>query len=115
MGGLMLKHLERTHRGGTSQTSLSSWGGLSHPKGTSYTGRKRRQGQARIDPDPGDVLHASADASWRSSWAGHSDTPTFLKCIQLGLLVSLLTCFHRPPCSRTTCLLDIAWLGNLAG
>ncbi len=36
-------------------------------------------------------------------------------CIQLGLLVSLLTYFHRPPCSRTTCLLDIAWLGDLAG
>ncbi len=36
-------------------------------------------------------------------------------CIQLGLLVSLLTNFHRPPCSRTTCLLDHAWLGNLAG
>ena len=61
------------------------------------------------------MLHASVDASWRSSWAGHSDTPTFTKCIQLGLLVSLLTYFHRPPCSRTTCLLDIAWLGNLAG
>ena len=41
--------------------------------------------------------------------------PTFTKCIQLGLLDSLLTCFHRPPCSRTTCLLDIAWIGNLAG
>ncbi len=41
--------------------------------------------------------------------------PTLAKCIQLGLLVSLLTRFHRPPCSRTTCLLDIAWLGNLAG
>ncbi len=23
--------------------------------------------------------------------------------------------FHRLPCSRMTCLLDIAWLGNLAG
>ncbi len=40
--------------------------------------------------------------------------PTFTKCIQLGLFVSLLTYFHRPSCSRTTCLLDIAWLGNLA-
>jgi len=61
------------------------------------------------------VLHASVDASWRSSWARQSDTPTFTKCIQLGLFVSLLNSFHRPPCSRTTCLLDIAWLGNLAG
>ena len=41
--------------------------------------------------------------------------PTFTKCIQLGLLGSLFRCFHRPPCSRTTCLLDIALLGNLAG
>ena len=41
--------------------------------------------------------------------------PNFTKCIQLGLLVSLLTCFHRPPCSRTMCLLDIAEPGNLAG
>ncbi len=32
----------------------------------------------------------------------------------LALLVSFLTYFHRPPCSRT-CFLDIAWLGNLAG
>jgi len=40
--------------------------------------------------------------------------PTFAKCIQLGLLVSLLTCFHRPPCSRTTCLLGVPWPGNLA-
>jgi len=69
----------------------------------------------RIDPDPGDVLHASMDASWRSSWARHSDVPIFTKCIQLDLLVSLLTCLHRPPCSRTACLLDIAWPGNLAG
>jgi len=61
------------------------------------------------------VLHASVDASWRSSWARQSDTPTFTKCIQLGLFVSLLKRFHRPPCSRTTCLLDVAWLGNLAG
>ena len=37
------------------------------------------------------------------------------KCIQLGLFLSLLTRFHRPPCSRTTCFLDTAWLGNLAG
>ena len=59
--------------------------------------------------------HASVDGSWRSSWAGHSDTPTFTKCIQVGLLVSFLTCYHRPPCSTPTCLLDIAWLGNLAG
>jgi len=41
--------------------------------------------------------------------------PILAKWIQLGLLVSLLKRFHRPPCSRTTCLLDIAWLGNLAG
>ncbi len=41
--------------------------------------------------------------------------PTSAKCIQLGLLASLLTRFHRPPCSRTTCLVDIAWLGNIAG
>ena len=68
-----------------------------------------------MDPDSGGVVHASVDASWRSSWARHSDVPTFTKCIQLGLLVSLLTCFHRPPCPGTTCLLDIAWLGNLAG
>ncbi len=31
MGGLMLKHVERTHRGGTSQTPLSSWGALRTP------------------------------------------------------------------------------------
>ncbi len=48
-------------------------------------------GSLRIDPDPGDVLHASVDASWRSSWARHSDTPTFTKCIQLGLLVCLFS------------------------
>ena len=41
--------------------------------------------------------------------------PAFMKCIQLGLFASLLKRFHRPPCSRMTCLLDIAWLGNLAG
>jgi len=28
----MLKHVERTHRGGTSQTPLSSWGPLSTPR-----------------------------------------------------------------------------------
>ena len=37
------------------------------------------------------------------------------KCIQRGLLVSILTRFHRSPCSRTTCLVDIAWFGYLAG
>ena len=42
----------------------------------------------------------------------HIDVPILAKCIQLGLLVSLLTCFLRPPCSRT---IDIAWLGNLVG
>ena len=61
------------------------------------------------------MLHASVDASWRSSWARHSDVPNLAKCIQFGLLVSLLKRFHKPPCSRTTCLLDIAWLGNVAG
>ena len=54
-------------------------------------------------------------ASWRSSWATHSNVPTLAKCIQPGLLGSLLKRFHRLPRSRTTCLLDIAWLGNLAG
>jgi len=58
---------------------------------------------------------ASVDASWRSGWVRHSDVPTLAKCIQLGLCVSLLTHFHRPPCSGTTCLVEIAWLGNLAG
>ena len=29
---LMLKHMERTHRGGTSQTPLSSWGALLTPR-----------------------------------------------------------------------------------
>ncbi len=28
----MLKHVERTHRGGTSQTPLSSWGALRTPR-----------------------------------------------------------------------------------
>ncbi len=28
----MLKHVERTHRGGTLQTSLSSWGALRTPR-----------------------------------------------------------------------------------
>ncbi len=32
-----------------------------------------------------------------------------------SMLVSLLTYFLRPPCPRTTCLLDNAWLGDLAG
>jgi len=32
MGGLMLKHVERTHRGGTSQPPLSSWGALRTPR-----------------------------------------------------------------------------------
>jgi len=32
MGGLMLKHVERTHRGGTSLTPLSSWGALLTPR-----------------------------------------------------------------------------------
>jgi len=41
--------------------------------------------------------------------------PILAKCIQLGLLVSLLERFYSPQCSRTTCLLDIARLGNLAG
>ena len=35
--------------------------------------------------------------------------------LRSALFISPLTSFHRPPCSRTTCLLDIAWLGNLAG
>ena len=61
------------------------------------------------------MLHASVDACWRLSWARHSDVPILAKCIQLGLLVSLLTRSHRPPCSRTTCLVDLGWLGNLAG
>ncbi len=30
------------------------------------------------------------------------------------LIVPLLTRFHGPPCSRTTCLVDIAWLGQSA-
>ena len=42
MAGLMLKHVERTHRGGTSQNPLSSWGALRTPRDPSYTGRKRR-------------------------------------------------------------------------
>jgi len=54
------------------------------------------------DPDPGGVLHASVDASWKSSWARHSDVPILAKCVRLGLLVSLLARFHGPPCSRTT-------------
>jgi hypothetical protein len=41
--------------------------------------------------------------------------PILGKCTQLGLLVSLVTRVHRPLCSMTTCLLDIAWLGTLAG
>ena len=45
----------------------------------------------------------------------HSAVPTLTKCIQLCLLVSLITLFHGPPCSGMICLLDIAWLGNLAG
>ncbi len=32
MRGLMLEHVERTHQGGTSQTSLSSWGALRTPR-----------------------------------------------------------------------------------
>ena len=88
MSGLMLKHVERTHRGGTSQNPLSSWGALR----TSCTGRKRREGQT-ADPDPGGMLHASVDASWRLTWARHSDMPILAMCIQLGLLVSLLNVF----------------------
>ena len=61
------------------------------------------------------MLHASMHASWRFCWARRSDVPILAKCIPLGLLISILTLFHRPPCSRTTCLLDIAWLGNLSG
>ena len=45
----------------------------------------------------------------------HSAVPTLTKCIQLCLLVSLITLFHGPPCSEMICLLDVAWLGNLAG
>jgi len=41
--------------------------------------------------------------------------PILARCVQLGLLVSLLKRFHNPPCPRTTCLLDIARLGTLAG
>ncbi len=48
------------------------------------------------------VLHASVDASWKSSWARHSDVPTLAKCVRLCLPISLLACFHGPPCSRTT-------------
>ena len=55
----MLKHVERTHRGGTSQTPLSSWGAL-------HTPREPATQAVRDGPDPGDVLHASVDASWRS-------------------------------------------------
>ncbi len=32
MSGVMLKHVERTHRGGTSQNPLSSWGALRTPR-----------------------------------------------------------------------------------
>jgi len=56
------------------------------------------------------VLRASVGASWRScAGVGPSDVPTLAKYIQLGLLVSLLTL-----CSRTACLVDIAWLGSFA-
>ena len=41
--------------------------------------------------------------------------PILAMCIQLGLFVSLLERFHRPPCSSTTCLHEFAWLGNIAG
>ncbi len=83
----------------------------------------------KSNPDPGGV-HASVDAAWRSSWARLSDVPNLAECIQLGLLVSPFFSFflgyrgvvHRfsshtisPPCFGTTCLVDIAWLGNLAG
>jgi len=41
--------------------------------------------------------------------------PLLRSASSLACLFSLLTCFHGPPCSRTICLLDIAWPGNLAG
>ena len=40
---------------------------------------------------------ASVDASWKSSWARHSDVPALAKCVWLCLLTSLLARFpgHR--------------------
>ena len=41
--------------------------------------------------------------------------PLLLSASSWACVFSLLLSLHRPPCSRTTCLLDIAWLGSLAG
>jgi len=41
--------------------------------------------------------------------------PLLRSASSLACVLSLLSSLHGPPCSRTTCLLDVAWLGNLAG
>ena len=111
----MLEHVERTHRGGTSQTPLSSWGALRTPREPAT--QAVRDGRDR----PALILIPVMCCMLRRMLLGGRVglgiviRPLSTKCIQLGLLVSLLERFHRPPCSRTTCLLDIAWLGNLAG
>ena len=111
MGGLILKHVERSHRGGTSQTPLSSWGAVPTPRvpATQAVGDGRDRPAFILIPVVCCML-------WWMLLGGRTGLcivtcplwPTLAKCIRLGLLVSLLTRFHRPPCPRTTCLVDIA-------
>ena len=113
--GLKLKHVERTHRGGTSQTPLSSWGALPTPREPAT--QAVRDGRDR----PASILILVMCCMLRWMLLGGRvglgivTCPLWRSASSLACLFSLLTCFHKPPCSRTTCLLDIAWLGNLAG
>jgi len=107
--------VERTHRGGTSQTPLSSWGALLTPREPAT--QAVRDGRDR----PALILIPVLCRMLR--WMllegrvglGIVIRPLLRSASSLACLFSLLLCFQRPPCSRTTCLLDIAWLGSLAG
>ena len=107
----MLKHVERTHLGGTSQNILSSWGAL-------LTSREPATQAVRDGRDrPALILIPVMCCMLR--WmllGGRVGLGRVIRPrLRSALFISPLTSFHRPPCSRTTCLLDIAWLGNLAG
>ena len=111
----MLKHVERTLRGGTSQPPLSSRGALLSPREPAT--QAVRDGRDR----PALILIPVMCCILRWMLLGGQVglgiviRPLLRSASSLGCLFSLLPCFHRPPCFKTTCSLDIARLGNLAG
>ena len=102
-----------THRGGLTPDPPQLLGGFATPQVTSYSGSMRRYGQTRIDPDPGSALHASVDASWEVELGAsqyNADFGEVHPAFACMYLLSHLLMGHR----ALICLLDIAWLGNLA-